>query len=228
MGIKARPFCYRVAPKSESIVVVGAGPSVTDNIGAAAEYARENKSIVLCANYYERAIDYDYIVYVDVKKYKETIPTLPESKIIAHRGIPLSDRVLKKHKIWRIALNIKKKHLYVSRGVRFPSDGKFPYCSLGNAGFTSALMSAYFKPKKVLLVGFDGPIFKKDGSPKSIAKDDGRFHNFVNLGRAARKVKHFRSRLIPFLKSKGIVVQAFSNDNLWGINRREAQIEDIG
>lgn len=216
-----RLLCKSLGIQADDIIVLGSGPTSKSVIDQVAEYQKENDSLLISANWYDRPVDVGYYVFVDIKKYNEDIDSIPaESKVIVHSGIPVLPEHEDVYEMYKIKLRPPKKgkHIYASKAINIPDDGKFSYTSLGNAGFTSILISSFFCPKRILVVGFDGPGFDSEGNPEYVDKYDRPRHYFINKGRAIRKVEHFH-KLLPFMKSKGIEIYAFAEDNLWNIDR---------
>ena len=111
-----------------------------------------------------------------------------------------------------------KKIYWEETSIHINNEGIFDH-SFANCGFTAILASHFFKPKRVVLAGFDGPSVYPDGIYQE---------HFNGVARKWEKPQHsimekhfnFRKRflglILDFLKSRQIEIKILGG--LWGMN----------
>ena len=83
--------------------------------------------------------------------------------------------------------------------------------STGGAGFASILLSTFFKPKRIFLVGFDGP-----------EKDVMKHYDGKNLKLKKSKIKTAKkmfSLILKYIIKQKIQIISPSNDKFWGLKK---------
>ena len=82
--MKTRPFNYKHVPQSDSVVIVGGGPSTGVYAEEVKQYIKDNNSKVFSANYsYESlGIDPDYVFIGDAFKFVDVIGSIDSDVVI--------------------------------------------------------------------------------------------------------------------------------------------------
>jgi len=207
---------YNTVKPSDHAIVLGAGPSVKTNLEAIKEYYYKYKPVVISANY-SHNIPVNYTLFVDKRKYKEQKYNV-ENKIVVGRKIEwkndkdLYPKIMPiKHSPWPSYLKTKK--------IVIHSNGKINH-EVGNAGFASMLISAFFKPHKILAAGFDGP-----DTHNKFQHFNGHITKFSKVKTKLVPNRNFLKLLISFLRKKEIEITVFENDNFWKLDKKNVGLK---
>ena len=203
-------FDYSTAKQSDSIVVLAGGESTGINKDRIVSYIRENNSLVFSANY-DYGIKSDYTYFGDYVKFLEQIGNIKNGEII------ISNRFPKKASRGGLKFYTIKAYgehgIYRSSRVQIGEDGSFPYCIIGTSGMACIVLACLCRPKKMLLVGFDGSV--SDASVKK--KFDGSVVKYGKPEKRAKEIKYLTNSLAPSLCERGIIVETFGNVLFYGI-----------
>ncbi len=219
-----KKFDYSIAERSESVVIVGAGPSSTANMEKIIDYAEQNGSVTIVPNYSYHGLKSDYVYFTDKITFAKYMPKMTRNQriIICQILTHLAKPWLKDHTFYKVGKH-GKPVVYNADKIKMSSNGEFPYMSLGTAGFACVLLSVLFKPKRILLAGFDGP--SDDYSYKI------RLGEKIKYKRPAKSTKmresYFVKRLLPFVLSRGIEIDSFKGDRLWKANKNQLGINEL-
>ncbi len=214
-------FDYSIAPQAESVIIVAGGWSVHDNIQRIKEYQSKHNSTVFAANYNHKfPIHYTY--FADPDKLIEQIRNI-KSEIIVPPRLKSRMRVLRKTNYFVIKLQPSSPSIYVSSRVQIEDDGTFPYCLIGTAGLASIVVSMLCRPKRMLLVGFDG------------STPDARYKRMFNGSKVAynkpakrvKEISYLTNSLMPALHERGITVDTFENVLFYGIPKAKLGINVV-
>jgi len=206
-----RTFNFNVAKRSDSVVVLGGGPTVADRLSDVEKYAQENNSVVYSSNY-DHDIHIDYIVFATPSKFKECMRGSPKC-----RQLLLRDEMANKHsefpgyEYYKYCDKKSSEGAYGNKKILITKAGHFPMFNIGNAGFSTIALSCLSRPKSILLVGFDGLQPKHDskytfrGELVKYPKSKGDI-----------KTKYFGNVLLRFVLDRRIQLECYSQDGLWG------------
>jgi hypothetical protein len=206
---------YQEVQNNDHLIVMGAGPSINQNINRIKDWQQEKKAIVIGTNY-KYKIFTDYVVFIDNKIYQVRKKEVIGKLIVGQRVHWKSDKTL-----YDRILVIKHKktpsYLY-TKNIKISSTG-FINHETGSAGFAALLISGFFNPKEILVAGLDGPskkTMKHFASPTKTLKNKNKkwFRNNI----------YYFLKVITFLKKKKINILSFKNDNFWGIDRNKAGV----
>jgi hypothetical protein len=245
-----KQFNYETIPQRDNVVILCAGPSIMECKDKIIDYIKINNSIVMSANYnYEKyGIKSDYTYITDQIKLYENA-----SKINSHLIIPakmktgrenrkqveiilkkFDDKVFHmidklfnlKYDVYMVGEKHEKEVYKIKKGlINISQKGNILHRRLGSAGQGSILLSVIFKPKKILVVGFDGPIL--DGTYVSKELFDGKKVKYGDKNKYNDSVKYIASILIPSVLNQGIVIETFENVRLYGLNKRKLGVQVI-
>ena len=218
-------FNYKAVKRANSVVVLGAGPSLTTNIGKIKRYIIQNNSIVISSNYNfaDLGLNAHYTYVTDEEKLmvnarKIDTPLIVAAAIINYKTLRFL-RAFRK----RTGLPVYKMgrhggpHVYDGKGLIFmDSTGAFVNKSLGIAGLGAIVSAIVFKPKKMLIVGIDDPTPGKDFK----IMYDGKRVNYTKKKKCTKVVNYFASRVVPTLRAKKIVVDTFADVNFFGLSKK--------
>ncbi len=223
-------FTFDNVEQNDSVVVIGGGPSLTKNIDTVIRYIENNKSTVLVANYHHPKIKADYTYFTDNSVYNSNIKTIKCPNIVLayrllHGRKRLRVKRLENKNYFQLGVGKGKqkgniynqKRLEIKRGV-------VKQQSMGMSGFSCVFMSVFFRPKRVLLVGFDGPA--DDFKTKKVF--DGSTRKYPRPYTIPVKKRYFINTLLPYLRRKDIQLECFKTDALWGANKKKLKIVTIG
>lgn len=212
-------FNYNNIRSYDSVLVLGGGPSLTSSMNLIQDFIKKENPVILSANYEHKNINIDFIHFVTSSKFREAY-----KQKIKTKNIILRDKIsyLSNNNIgynyYKIGNNKSESGAYKIKKIQISNNGDFNYFNLGNAGFSTIVISAIFKPKKIFMVGFDGPF--SDYSKKLIYKNEIKYYNkSFTEKRGVLKKKYFNNVIIPFLLSKNIKIYSSKKDKLWGISR---------
>ena len=242
------PFICDGLRKSDSVVILCAGPSLFSNKEKIVNYIKKNGSIVFSANYnYEEfGIKSDYTYITDQYKLIENLSKINSDLIVPvcmktdcdkhtlkrhlkdHGGIVknlLREKFdFSKYKLYRVGKK-NKISVYGEMGtLRMLSNGEFPYSRLGSAGQGSIMSSLVYRPKRMLIVGLDGA--GKNGKSFSKKLYNGEVVKY-DRDKSVRITQYIEKKLIPFIKSRGVTIETFDDVLFNGIDKKRFGIEII-
>ena len=242
--MKRNKFNYASAPQRDSVIVVAGGQSTGNNAKKIIEYQNKNNSLVMASNYNYKDLLSDYTYFTDIDKLIENIDKIESPIIMTHALFKMTrkDKSLfesmknfeKKYSIYTVC-DIKNKQLQKDRkrviyqtyregGISISSKGDFPYFELGTSGLGSLAISILFKPKKILISGFDGP---KKGNKTKMKHDGQEVPYGKNLKNKIVR-KHFSKSLIPTLRREGVMkIETFDDVLLYGLKKDKLGIRVI-
>jgi len=213
-------FNQKNVEQSDSVVVMGAGPSLQHNLDKIKDYIAENDSLVVAAGR-QFPIEADYTLFVDEAQYNSYRKQVRSPHVI----LPIYHRSLVKTKHDYLFTNctLRPKVYYVKR-IRVTEDGEFQH-GIGSSGFSAIITSVFFRPKKLLIVGIDGPTkIKKDYYSV-------KFNGERNKYRRGKKkywedkIKFVKSdKMWKFLRKYNVSVESFQSDRVWGVDKKERNI----
>jgi hypothetical protein len=214
-------FNFENIKQHDSVLVLGGGPSLTNEFHLIEKFIKNENPIIISANYEHQNINIDYIHFVTSSKFLEA-----KNNNITTKNIIFRDKIADLHieipdKIcYKIGNNHSDSGAYKIKNIKQDEYGNF---NLGNAGFSSIIISSVFKPKKIFIIGFDGPF--KDFSKKLTYKNEIKYYNksFIETNGLIKK-NYFTNVIIPFLLSKNIKIYSSKKDNLWGIPKDNIKI----
>jgi hypothetical protein len=234
---------YSTSKKSNSVVIIGAGPSTAAHVKDIVKYIAENKSVVYAATYNFDPIIADYTYLNDVEKIRSCITKL-------RSGVLLSARMLQKlpkrgYDIYHISKKLHKRgikvwsigdtargsisNIYKGGQIQFDNiSGRFGHYTLGNAGFGAIAASLVSRPKKILIVGIDGHIPGKKNVKMCFNGSSVKKVKSVPGHKIKQCVDYLSGVLIPHIRSMRIKIEIFQDVRLWDINKKEFGILNIG
>lgn len=210
---------YNTVPKTENVLVIGGGPSACDgNIKKVLKLISPYPTIIRANN---PRSPVDYVVVQHSKAYKD----FRKKNSINATGIVGKEVDPRLYKGETLLFDYcLEQRVYSLKQIRFENE-QFQH-QVGNCGFTAIFASVYFRPKRLYIIGFDGP----DSNNRTCRKAFGKTTTF-SKGKQARlneKRKFINSPLMwDFLISQGIRVHSFSLDPLWGISKKRFGIKDV-
>ena len=223
-------FTFKNVERRDSVVVVGGGPSVRANFPRLLEYIEKINSIVLVANYEHKRIKADYTYFTDIDMYKQNIRKVKCKRIVVpyrllHGRTKLRIKKFPDKEYYQLGIGSKAKHkknIYHQKTLKL-KNGLIAQDTMGMAGFGCVFMSVFFKPQKVLLVGFDGP--SRDFKFKRTLS--GKIRKYPRPYTIPIKKRYFCNTLLPFLNSKGIQIECFESDKLWRAKKDKLGIKHV-
>jgi len=253
MKIKFIPLDYSSVPQSDSVVILCGGPSIQSYAKKVRKYIRDNNSITISANYdYSFLNIYTNYTYItDTYKLLEILGSLKTTLIIPAE--PKTDRLYKQIVSFKMRLHkgrvgslIKatfkgpekvlvagtkdvSETVYSSKGaphdIKINEDGTFPYRRFGSAGQGATILSLVFRPKKILIVGLDGPS-ASDITHKYMY--DGTLVKYGDKSKFRSAKRYIQNVLIPSVLSKGVEIETFQHVRFYGISRHKMGIKVLG
>ena len=239
--MKFAEFAYKHAQQSDSAVVIAGGPSTGSNMLAIKDYIKRNNSVVYSANYNYDGLNIDYTYIGDVGRFVKLIHTVDSPHIIVSNWLrsktrfslpnnsqKVADRMwkkcLKKHTVYRMGRGKKINNRRLKSWKSLPT-GEFNFTPTPS-GFAALVLATMSRPKKILVVGLDGPRRDKKGN---LIKE--RYDNHIKSYRSNAHYK-YRKRILgvlalPFIRAKGIEVETFSDCRLWGIGKKKFGIRHL-
>ena len=213
---------YENAPKTDVVVVLGGGPSLTkENLKKINDLVKDTPSKVFSANYYHPDFPPDYVVFSDRHLYSSQISKTPTQNIIVGWEVffLIHEEEKKNHNFYVANdisnLSIVKESVYNAEQMILPPDGTMRYRSLGTAGFAAILLASICRPKRMILCGFDGPV----GTRYKYNFRGEKIIYCTDEKNVLSKVKYFNTVLVPFLIARGIQVICPEEDAFWGVKK---------
>ncbi len=229
---------YKSIKKSDAVVVLCGGPSVTNNATRIKEYVKNNNAILFGSNYSFETIGIksDYTYVANDFKLHENIAKINNDIIIPAKlfngEFPPEDtkKLIRKHvergyKVFQ-AGDIKNPTTYtIKKGVvKILPNGEIPYSRLSSAGHGCMVVSLLCKPKRLLLVGLDGP---KDSTFNTKIMFDGKEVKYAKPQKHENFRQHFINVILPTMRHYGVQVETFSDVRIYDMDKREMQIKVI-
>lgn len=234
--MKIKEFNYKTAPKTDSVVVLGAGRSLSKNAEQVKSYIKQNKSIVFASNYNFKnslGIKSNYTYITDLAKFKSEIFSINSDLILPYELLNILDFQFsnKVKNVWENKrLNIfkvgceSKKHVYENNGILTMDDnGSFPYWSFGISGLGAMLFSSLCRPSSILIVGLDDP--KPNKNYKIMYNGDKV--GYDKPDKIVKVINYFEKTLVPTIYNMGIKIETFSDVGLFGLNKSKLKIKVI-
>lgn len=213
------PLNYDTVESHHNILILGAGPSLNINQPEVIKYI-DRKHPLIIGTHYNFFVPSDFCAIIGKSIFGSVSQLLTCKNFIITPWVYVYNKSVIDKRI-----KTKQAKYYVNRTTCKDSasfywnnkiecqDGSFGHW-LGNCGFMAMLAAHFFKPKEILIAGFDGP--RNDG----ITVD--HFNGKVRTQKGAHRNKEasdgkgrFLFKIIEFLNKQGIKVIAFDNDGLW-------------
>ena len=202
-------------PHHESVVVLGAGVSLNEYADSVRDYVAANNSLVIGANH-NYPIDSDFTLFTGPGTFKHTIAQCEASNIVVTENVlnrrqPQMAQYPSKN-FYLLRTTAKKDTDYWKETrIRINESGAFAH-SFANCGFTTILASHFFRPKEVVVAGFDGPSYRPDGTFQehfngTVRKWEKRQHCITKQHFELRQ--RFLSMIIEFLHQRNITIKVF-------------------
>ena len=233
--MKIRTLKYSRIREAKAVVVLCGGPSVTNNADRINKYVKKNKAIVFGSNYSFESIgiksDYTYIandfkLHENIKKISNEV--IIPAKIYAGEFPPDDTRrLIKEHqyKVYQAGQRKDPTTYTIKRGlVKILPDGKIPYSRLSSAGHGCMLVSLLCKPKRMLLVGLDGPT---DNTFKEKIMFDGRVQKYGKPQKHENFKNHFINVIVPTIQHHGVQIETFQDVGIYRLNKKKLGIKVI-
>ncbi len=233
--MKIRTLKYNRIRKSDVVVVLCGGPSIPNNVERINEYIRKNKAIVFGSNYSFESIgiksDYTYIandfkLHENIKKITNAV--IIPAKIFLGEFPPDDTRRLIKahtHKVYQAGIKANPTTYTIKKGlVKILPDGKIPYSRLSSAGHGCMLVSLLCKPKRMLLVGLDGP---KDKTFATKIMFDGREVKYGKPHKHDNFKNHFINVIVPTVRYHGVQIETFKDVGIYQLSKKKLGIKVI-
>jgi hypothetical protein len=208
-----KTFSYKVCDHYDAVIILAAGPSINKCFDKIRKFQEDNPSNVVLACNYDFPIPSDYTVYVDSGRYRKFIKSIKSPRVIVCPTAIVKKEHMKNHEMFVFKWDHTIQPYNVDQYIVNP-DGSTGH-KLGNCGMACLYISHFFKPKKVLIAGFDGP--ERDRKTVMHFNKIKRKWTQINLDRLNPKKKCVKNKIIPLLKSKGIKVYTFDECPFWGI-----------
>ncbi len=209
---------FKTIPSRDTIVIIGAGKSTKTHWNKALELAKKHCTIIPNTPNDKLAKYCDYNLFLDDPLYHKNKDHCKNKIIIGDKIIiGKGNRSIKRRLLFLAYHRHGKRDKIVIR----PKDGYIKHM-VGNAGFASILCSVYFRPKKIYLIGFDGPDFtrvkrRKLFIPHYHAKRPGT--KGITMAKINRTRNHLR-RIIQYIHGLNVKIEA-STTMMWGLDLSE-------
>lgn len=209
---------YSVASVNE-IIVLGAGPSINDHLNKIQE---EYQNAKIIGSNYNFDIPTDFTLFTGPGTFKKSIANIVSPSVIV-TSLVLSKRKRNMEAFLDKNFYVMQNHegpkvYWEENSINVDPYGVFSH-SFANCGFTAILSSHFFRPKRVILCGFDGPSERSDGIYHE------HFHGVTRKWKDPKHgitEKHFDRRrnflrlIVDFLQKRNIDIKVFGK--FWGIN----------
>lgn len=231
-------YNYSTAKKTNSVVVLFAGPSTMQNKERIIDYVKNNNSVVIGSNYSYESIgiksDYTYVANdfkLDENEKHINNDIIVPGRIFSGEIDPKKSRkTLRRHidrgfnvfmaggKEFSTTYKIK------SGAIEIKPDGFLPYGRFSSAGHGAMLMSIVCRPKKMLIVGLDGP---SDSSCKEKIMFTGKKVPYNKPQKNENFKNHFTNVILPSMRKFGISIETYSNVIIYGLDKSDLGIKII-
>jgi len=214
---------YGVFPETENVIILAAGPSINANYDKLNQIVDSCNNIILACNYSFTRVRKipEYTVYIDPGAYRRNYgPRIKSPNILVGPTCILKEKHLDGKNFMKFKWNAKVQPFDVKQMI-VHSDGSTGH-KLSNCGLACLYLSHFFKPKRVIVAGMDGP--EPDNSTYRHFNNVTKKLDSINVTRIKLKKRYLKKLLLPFLASQGIEVLKFSNSKF--MNVRVPNIED--
>lgn len=219
--------------KSDSVVVLAAGPSLKKCINRVIEWKRERKAIVI-ASHYRYLLDANYTVFTTPEKFRNGQDKIAGKLIIGPR---IRRRDINKNnykKILRMKYS-KTRFLDWTDSQFVENYNKIPPAG---CGLEAVILSVFCNPKNILLAGFDGfeilknrLVVRHARSCTLKAKPKRSLDLLNNKKKETTMIAEIKRRQIIFnlfkyfIFDKNINVFIFGDDKFKGIDKEKLKTE---
>jgi hypothetical protein len=207
---------YNCFQSRDNVIILCGGPSINNNYKLINEFlSKNNSTVIMSTNYHFSNIqkEIDYTVFIDPGSYKRFIHTITNKNVIIGPTVFPKPEHFKFFNFFKIKWNAAVQPYDVNE-IQVNEDGSTNH-KLGNCGFSCLFLSTFFKPKKILIAGFDG--VEKDGKTLLHFNNRTTFFDHKNILRNTLKQKYLKKVLIPFLIKQNIEIYTFSNNKFYGL-----------
>ena len=215
------PVQNNVFDHADSVVVLAAGPSFNLYVPKVQEYINKHKSLVIGCNYnYPIKSDYTMIIgksIYRIKAKKSAAKKIVITPWVLHNNPEFVAKYISRgyqHYVLKTTCRHTSSQ-YWDGDIVLNDDGSFNHW-LGNCGFSALLLSHFFTPKEVMIVGFDGP--ESGGIVmhhfNSITRRQKGSHADENISKGKGI---FLGKIINFLNKSDTRVALWEKDRLWGL-----------
>lgn len=221
-------FRYNHIAQCDTVIVLGGGPSTRKNIKSINSFIANNNCIVLGANYsYDFISRMDYTYFGDWRRFRDRFKDVRSNVIVAvtlvDRFSPVFwDEVRKDRKCYEVFTR-GRKHGQNAKRWKITREGLFPHGKISPSGFAVAVLSAVFRPKKVILFGLDGPIVTNKNMLKK-KRFDGVIKEYGTKKKFRTRQRYLSRFVLPFLHGQDIDVYCPRNSPFWRLNKKKKKI----
>jgi len=243
-----REMKYNDISDNDSVVILCAGPSLNIYATNVIDYIKNNKSLVIAANYNfeDRGIKSDYTYITDQEKLIENLEKIKShlvmpikmktdsdknkiEKFLRSYGGKMKNYIAKKfdcdkYKVFHVGVRDGNTVYSETGKLKIGKSGVFPYRRLGSAGQGAIMIALLARPKKMLIVGLDGP--KQEEGTCSKMLYDGRFIKY-DKDKFVRITDYIRDILLPSVISMGVTIETFKDVAFYGIDKEKAGVKII-
>jgi len=243
-----REMKYDDVQDNKSVVILCAGPSLNVYANDIVNYIKNNKSLVIAANYNfeDKGIKSDYTYITDQEKLIENLEKIKSHLILPIKMKTDSDKNkmekffsryegkmknyiarkfdCDKYKVFHVGVRGGNTVYSETGKLKIGKSGVFPYRRLGSAGQGAIMIALLARPKKMLIVGLDGP--KKEAGKCAKLLYDGRSIKY-DKDKFVRITDYIRDILLPSVISRGITIETFKDVAFYGIDKDKAGVKII-
>jgi hypothetical protein len=117
---------------------------------------------------------------------------------------------------------------YIRHILTLGKSGEFRYNRFGPAGQGAMLMSLVLKPKKILVIGLDGPNgASKNGMYSKVMYDGTEQPNYGDTDRIKHVTEFIRNVLIPTIKFYNVNIMTYSGVGFYGLDKAKLGLKVI-
>jgi hypothetical protein len=226
-------FDYSIAKQNDRVVVLGGGPTAGTRLDVVSEYIERYKPIVLSANY-DHDVPIDYIVSNSKLALSKLAENPPKCKKLIIRNrvglLRLFEKTWADIKGYRFYVYCDGRYsegAYKTRHIKISEQGRFLHYRVGSSGFGALALSVVFRPKEILIVGFDGPLDNSFHSKKTYRGNTVPFLSDRNKYKGEMERDYLHEATFPFIRERVEKLMAFPEDALWGADRTRLGITDF-
>jgi len=243
--IKMKTLSFETVPQIDTIMCLGAGPSLKDNLS----YIKKMKNIVTIGCmpstgfHYSDVYDYEFkLDYILLRtKYLKKFCSNPnnhDKPIKIAKNFILGDAINQRmSKLSNIYKYINKYNNFFWKPIEYRPQTEEPVEWMTekivindagiinhnphDSGLVCVLLSVFFKPKRVIMAGIDGfTNFSQNAEQCQIPHFDlsGKIYNKNAIKTMINHRRLSIPKIINFLQEHGIEVYIFPNTALWGLN----------
>ena len=236
-----KEFNYQTAPKSDSIVVLGGGPSTGANKDKINYYIENNNSIVISINYaYPGIKKSDYTYFGNWIQFLKLYNTIVSPNVIVSYFLQKKVKMrlqkdfyifwqnaFKKHKFYKIGRGDGKKSMKKKKWT-INKKGSLKFLP-SPSGFAGIVISTLFLPKRILIAGMDGPNNPVKGEsltkPRfSISRQAWRNVAYRSYDHYKQKRNTLKNLVLPLVFKRNISIDCFGDSPLWGLDKKKIGI----